>query len=372
MHYDDAPHSRARRAIAMTGTIGMVHAPPRYLLSADQLRIAMADESGIAICGRVAEIDALRGAGRQDPSLGRVFEGHINAAQLVARYGSEPQRAILRADILAGHLFAVWNTQGSDRLRVSRTGETYILTGAKTWTSGAGSVSRALVTAVWPDDSLQMCLVPLDRVRVEIDRSNWEPLGMERSDSFRVDFTGVELSAQNLIGQPSDYERQPWFFGGALRFLAVQTGIVERLATETALYLNDRHRQADIFQQTRAAHMRIAVQTCRCWLRECIDAWTRFDRAETEANAEAVIDMVDMARVVVERSALDVIEGAVRSVGALGLIEPHPFAHLVRDLQMYLRQPAPDAVLLRVGATAFREANAARSSVIASSTGTIG
>jgi alkylation response protein AidB-like acyl-CoA dehydrogenase len=66
-----------------------------------------------------------------------------------------------------------------------------------------------------------------------------------------------------------------------------------------------------------------------------------------------VLDVVDMARTVVERVALDVIERAVRSVGARGLVEPEPFAALVRDLQMYLRQPSPDAALQRVGRAAF-------------------
>ena len=338
-------------------------------LSAELLQVGLADDRGVPLCGRTAEIDALRAVGHREPSLGRVFEGHVNATQLIARYGSPGQRVRLSHEVSAGHLFAVWNTQDQERLRVQQVGDRYCLAGAKTWTSGAGSASRALVTAVWPDESLQMCLVPMDRVTTQIDRSGWHPLGMERSDSFRVTFTGVELRAEDLIGRPNDYERQPWFFGGALRFLAVHTGIVERLVIETALYLKERNRHTDLFQQVRLAHMRIAAQNCVCWLREGIDAWTRFDSEESEANADAVIDIVDMARVVVERAALDVIEAAVRSVGAQGLIEPLPFAQLVRDLQMYLRQPAPDAVLLRVGARAFNDAAAARNTSIASSTG---
>ena len=64
------------------------------------------------------------------------------------------------------------------------------------------------------------------------------------------------------------------------------------------------------------------------------------------------MDTVFMARTVVERAALDCIERAIRCVGAKGLVEPEPFAALVRDLQMYLRQPAPDAALQRVGRAA--------------------
>jgi alkylation response protein AidB-like acyl-CoA dehydrogenase len=211
----------------------------------------------------------------------------------------------------------------------------------------------------------------MDQVNVQIDRSRWHPLGMEGSDSFRVDFSGVDLTTATLIGQPNDYERQPWFFGGALRFLAVQTGIVERLIMETMTYLHERGRSADVFQQVRAAQMRIATSTCVCWLREGVDAWMRFDADESESNAASVLEIVDMSRVVVERAALDVIEAAVRSVGAHGLSEPLPIAHLVRDLQMYLRQPAPDAALLRVGAAAFRSAAEAARTSMASSTGTI-
>ena len=334
--------------------------------------MAFGNTSGVAACGRRAEIDALREVGRGDPSLGRLFEGHLNGAQLVARYGTSSQRRTLKHDIEAGHLFGVWNTQDSDRVRVVEVDGQYQLSGAKTWASGADSVTRALITAVWPDDSLQMCLVPMDRVSVKIDSSQWHPLGMEPSHSFRVDFTGVELASDDLVGRPGDYERQPWFFGGALRFLAVQSGIVERLVMETTTYLQERNRHTDVFQQTRVAQMRIAAHTCSCWLREGIEAWMRFDADESAQNASSVIDIVDMARVVIERAALDVVEDCIRSVGARGLIEPLPFAHLVTDLQMYLRQPAPDAVLLRVGDTAFRVAAAARNTAIASSTGTIG
>jgi alkylation response protein AidB-like acyl-CoA dehydrogenase len=100
--------------------------------------------------------------------------------------------------------------------------------------------------------------------------------------------------------------------------------------------------------------MKIAVHTALHWLDAGACAWSAFDADPSESTAAAVLDVVDMARTVVERSALDVIERAVRSVGAKGLVEPEPFAALVRDLQMYLRQPAPDAALLRVGRAAFR------------------
>jgi hypothetical protein len=38
------------------------------------------------------------------------------------------------------------------------------------------------------------------------------------------------------------------------------------------------------------------------------------------------------------------------SVGARGLLRPHPVERIVRDLTLYLRQPAPDAALTNAGA----------------------
>jgi alkylation response protein AidB-like acyl-CoA dehydrogenase len=341
-----------------------------YPLGDELLQLANSDAAGICVAGRAAEIDALRRVGYADPVLGRIYEGHLNGAQLVARWGTPEQRARLEREVCDRRLFGVWNTQGADPVRVVESGGRFRLSGAKTFASGAGTISRAIVTAADAGGALQMFLVPMDDVTVEIDRDAWHPLGMERSDSFTVCFDGVELSAADAIGAGDDYARQPWFFGGALRFLAVQTGILERLTVETLAFLTARKRQDDPFQIVRAAQARVALETCLHWLRAGTEAWLAFDAAETPPNAERVIEMVDMARVVVERAALETLEGAVRSVGAHGLLEPLPFAQLVRDLQMYLRQPAPDAVLTRVGLAAFRAASAARNPASDSSTGT--
>jgi alkylation response protein AidB-like acyl-CoA dehydrogenase len=336
------------------------------------LRVARADARGVPVAGRVAEIDALRQAGRADPSVGRIFEGHMNGAQLVARYGTDRQRQRLSQDLSDGHTFAVWNTQDADGVHLEAIDGRFKLRGAKTWASGAGTITRAVITGALPDGRLQMCLVPMDRVQVAIDRSAWLPMGMERSDSFRVVFDGVELSAKDLIGEPGEYEAQPWFGGGALRFLAVHVGILERLESETLAYLIERGREGDILQQMRAAQIRVAVRTSRYWLDAGVVAWMRFDDEGSRVNERNVMDVVDMARVDIERAALHAIELVVRSVGARGLVEPLPFGRLIRDLQMYLRQPAPDAALLRIGAAAFSASAVARNPSIASPIGTSG
>jgi hypothetical protein len=56
-----------------------------------------------------------------------------------------------------------------------------------------------------------------------------------------------------------------------------------------------------------------------------------------------------MARTAIERICLDTIELVERSIGVRGLLRPHPIERLVRDLTIYLRQPAPDAALTDAG-----------------------
>ena len=56
-----------------------------------------------------------------------------------------------------------------------------------------------------------------------------------------------------------------------------------------------------------------------------------------------------MTRTAVERVCLDVLEIADRAVGERGLMRPSAAERIGRDLRLYLRQPAPDAVLDAVG-----------------------
>ena len=335
------------------------------------LAAARCDERGVPLAGRRAELDALRAAGAADLAAGRIYEGHVNALQLIGRFGTPAQRARAWADAERGLLFGVWNTQDDDPVRVVDAGSRIALAGAKSWASGAGgTVLRPIVTARLPGGASQMLVVPLERVAAQVDASAWRPLGMAASDSFRVGFENVVLDADALLGGPGDYERDPWFLGGALRFCAVQCGGLAALLGETARYLAERGRAGDAFQTARVARMRVGLRAALGLLGAGAAAWSAFDADPSEANAAAVVDAADVARVQVERAALDGIELAEQSVGARGLLEPLPFAALVRDLSMYLRQPAPDAALLRVGRSAFAEASSGCSAASASATGT--
>jgi SAM-dependent methyltransferase len=60
-------------------------------------------------------------------------------------------------------------------------------------------------------------------------------------------------------------------------------------------------------------------------------------------------ECADMTRTAILRIATRVIQLVAEGVGAHGLLQPFRFERVLRDLTMYLRQPAPDYVVATIG-----------------------
>lgn len=133
-------------------------------IDSELLALAGNDDAGVPLAGRRAELAALRRAGYADLSAGRIYEGHVNAHQLIGRFATAAQRETARKDARVGHLSGVWNSQDDEPVRIVASESRFRLSGVKAWASGATFVTRPIVTAAWPDGSLQMCIVPMERV----------------------------------------------------------------------------------------------------------------------------------------------------------------------------------------------------------------
>jgi alkylation response protein AidB-like acyl-CoA dehydrogenase len=301
-------------------------------------------------------LQVLYHVGRGNLAVGRLFEGHINALLLVRCFGTPAQQARYAADARAGHLFGVWNTENPAdgvRLETQPVGTSFRLGGAKTFASGAGHVTRPLLTGALPDKKgWQMLVLQADAHPPVLDRSFWRPLGMRATASFRADFTGLDIPAINLLGQPNDYYRQPWFGGGAVRFAAVQLGGAAAVLDETRRFLRRLGRTDDPYQRQRLGEMLALHETGQRWLRGAA-AQAALPTSASEqlppAQLEASAAYANLLRSITEDICLTTLRLAERSVGARGLLQPEPFERLHRDLTHYLRQPAPDAALADAG-----------------------
>ena len=282
--------------------------------------------------------DLLAQIGHGSLALGRLYEGHVNALALVVRYAEPAIAERLARDACAGHLFGVWNTQPPAGGLGIAEGEATLL-GVKSFASGAGSVTRPLVTARRPDGRQQMMVVALEP-GTRADLSGWRAHGMRASHSGILDFTGLPADPKGFVGGPDDYFAEPHFSGGAWRFAAVQLGGIEAVFDALRTHLRETGRGGDPHQAARLGEAAIAVETARLFV-------TRAARlaSDPQADPDRVIAYVALTRLAVERAGLDVLERAQRSVGLSGFLAPHPLERLTRDLATYLRQPGPDRAL---------------------------
>ncbi len=303
----------------------------------------------------------LKDIGRANLAVGRIYEGHVNALQLIQTFGTAAQIATYARDAHHDKIFGVWNAEAADGVKLIPLDRgKYRLEGAKTFATGCGYVERPFVNGTLPDGTWQMCIVPMERVATKIDANWWQPAGMRATASFKVDFTDIILDESELIGKPGDYYRQPWLTAGVVRFAAVQLGGAEALFDGTRQFLQSLGRIKDPYQEQRLGKMAISIESGYLWLQGAaaqLDCYAPIFAGEIDAansKAAALVAYASMVRTAIEQICMDAIQLAERSVGTRGLLPPEPLERTIRDLTLYLRQPAFDAALATVGQYALQ------------------
>jgi alkylation response protein AidB-like acyl-CoA dehydrogenase len=299
----------------------------------------------------------LKQIGRGNLAVGRIYEGHVNALQIVQTFGTPEQIEIYAQDARdRDKIFGVWNAEAEDGVRFESIGGGRVrLQGAKTFCSGAGFVDRPFVNGRLPDGRWQMSIVPTDEAATVSNPAWWQPAGMRATASYKIDFSGVELDPIALIGQPDDYIRQPWLSAGVIRFAAVQLGAAEALFDLTCQYLRDASYTNHPSQQERIAQMAIALETGDLWLRGAADRVAAYapefggNPNQTHLETDRLLAYCNMMRTVIEQICMDMMRWCERSIGTRGLLPPHPMERVIRDLTLYLRQPAYDAAVTSIG-----------------------
>lgn len=306
--------------------------------------------------GSGALLELLERIGSASLPVARLFEGHVNALQLVHLFGNpEQQRRCAREVREQGLRLAVWNTDAEDGVVLEPDDGGYRLVGTKMLASGAGWIERPLVTARLPDGRPQMCLVDADAAGCVVDEDVWQVSGMRASASYRISFEGVRIGPEALIGGPGDYYRQPWFTGGAVRFAAAQLGAASALFEACRAHLRQTNRGGDAHQRSRLGRMAIALETGSLWLARSAAFADLALSPRAETAPTAIVAHANMTRSVIEGICLEVLELVERSIGLKGFLRPHPVERIGRDLRVYLRQPAPDAALADAGRFALEE-----------------
>ncbi|RXH56781.1 SAM-dependent methyltransferase [Granulicella sibirica] len=330
------------REVERLGELGLLTAP----LPRSEGGLALGVEPGSQ--GMLLRVLATVGGG--DLALGRLYEGHVNGLLMVIRYGSPEQIKRLAEDCRRGMLSGVWNTGAKELMRIDPEGDgVFRYQGMKTFATGAAFVRRPIVTADLPGHGWQMTMPRMEAMDVKIDRSFWHPLGMESSESFGIDFTGERIEAEDLIGRPGDFYKDPLFRGGAIRFAAVQAGAAMRLHALFADWLRTTRRGEDPYQVARLGEVAMLSQQTALWIEKAGTVAEECLFREDEPRTWRMVECANMTRLAIERICTQMMQLVTAGVGAHGLLQPARFERVIRDLTMYLRQPAPDQTLADVG-----------------------
>ena len=284
--------------------------------------------------------------GRRDLSAARLYEGHVNALQLVVRFGSAEQveRAISVAD--GGGLLGTWGAdapQSPARVHDNR------LTGAKVFASGLNRVVLAVVAAKNADDKTQLFLLDLTRHSHRTDPTWWQAIGMEATVSGAVSLDGLLLEQQDILGAAGQYESQPFFGAGAIRFVSAHLGGALAVFDATRNHLRSAQRLQDPHQAARLGVMAADLDAAFSFVASTYQRLApEIDWTASRCLPERAV-LADLARVHVEEAARRTLDLAIRCVGCAGYMETHPLCRATRDLSVYLCQPAPDAARVRAG-----------------------
>ena len=285
---------------------------------------------------------ALVACGAADLSLGRLIEGHVNAARIVFTYGSPALQNKVADDLFAGHLVAIWNTERAQSpVRVGRRGSAAEVIGEKAFASGVGHVERAVISVIEEDGRQALAYITPDPAITSHDW--WALNAMRASSTGSITLSGTMIEADDIFGLDGDYLKEPDFSAGAWRTLAVQLGGLQALCgyVKTHLVMTT-HDRADA-QKLRLGALVGHCQTLQLWVEKCASA---LDGRPIEA--EAAVALVNTAR----SATIDGLEASLRiakqTIGSRAFLPGSPAERLLRDLDFYFRQPAPDQTRMDV------------------------
>jgi alkylation response protein AidB-like acyl-CoA dehydrogenase len=306
------------------------------------------------------ELTLVRRVARADSSVGRIFDGHVNAVERLAVQAPDDVRAAEFAAVRAGRLRAgVW---GGDPVpgegppaAVVQSADGEVLRGVKTFCSGAGGLHRALVLARDPEGGppLAVWIDLTDQRRIEIDETWYRSRGLRASVSHRVVFHDAPIIAR--FGGPGALAEQPWFARDAIRTAASWAGMADT-ATESALDTLAERPEPSPLEGLAAGRIMTSRRAIDIWLQaaaRAMDAATGIDVSDESTADLAAISV--QARVAITAECTTLLDSAARACGSRPFARGDALDRARRDLEVFLLQHRLDPILARLGAAELTE-----------------
>ncbi|MEZ5796120.1 MAG: acyl-CoA dehydrogenase family protein [Paracoccaceae bacterium] len=308
------------------------------------LGITVSPEFGGAGMGYLAHVIAVEEIARASASVGLSYGAHSNlCVNQIMLNGTPDQRRRYLPGLVAGTqvgALAMSETgAGSDvvsmRLRADRRGDRYVLNGTKYWITNGPDADVLVVYAKTDPEagSRGITAFVVERTMKGFGTSaHFDKLGMRGSNTAELIFDGVEVPAENILGQEGkgvrvlmsglDYER--------VVLSGIGTGIMAACLDEVMPYLATRRQFGQAigqFQlmQAKIADMYTKLNSARAYVYEVARACDRGDVTRQDAAA-CVLYASEMA--------MEVAHQAVQAMGGAGFMNETPVSRLFRDAKL--------------------------------------
>ncbi|TAM51669.1 MAG: acyl-CoA dehydrogenase [Acidobacteria bacterium] len=258
-------------------------------------------------------------------------------------FGDEDQKRRWLPRLAGGEILGAWgltepgagSDAGGTRTTAVRDGDSWVLSGSKTFTTNASvggvAVVMARTTAGRDHRGVSAFIVPLDWPGVAKGKEE-DKLGMRISDTSSLLFDGCRLPADALLGNEGEgfLQAMKVLDGGRISIAALGVGIADGGLQAALSYAKQREqfgRPISQFQaiQIKLADMATAVAAARL-LTECA--------ADAKDAGEKVTLLSAQAKLFASETAVKVCEEAVQIHGGYGYIKDFPVEKYWRDSKL--------------------------------------
>lgn len=288
----------------------------------------------------VAEILA-----RTEPSFAAVFLCNSAPASLIVRFGSDEQKREFLEPVCAGRMIGSFGVTephgGSDvasiRTKALRDGDDWILSGAKIFSTNAGTPLHGFSTVVAVTDpdkgpkGLTSFVVPVGTPGFSVGRPAAK-IGWRFADSVELYFDDVRIPDRSRIGDPGDGLKQVLSVLSIGRVLVAATGLG---LARRAIDLSIAHgRDRRLFGKSILEHQGLAFPLA--------DVLTGIHAAELMVRHSAMLvdsgrpfrNETSKTKLFASQLAVDAALKAVQVHGALGVFEDCPAASLIGEAKV--------------------------------------
>ncbi|WP_027943350.1 acyl-CoA dehydrogenase family protein [Amycolatopsis taiwanensis] len=303
------------------------------------------------------EIVVLEELGAGHTSMAVCLVVQYMALRLLSHYSGDDQRKRVLVPLAEGRgrvAFALSEEDGGTdiaramRTKAVRDGAGWVLTGRKTWISGAATAGHAIVLARTSEetrsaiDGITMFLVPLDADGISV--RVLDTAGIHGLDTCEVTFDDVRLDDSTVLGEAGAGFRQVigTLNGERLNAAAVALGIARGALRSAIEYASQRQafgRSIGSFQalQHGLVDGAVQVESARGLLTRAAEAAHAGDGRSEALSA--------MAKVAAADAATDITDTGMRVMGGAGYSREYPMQRYFRDARLYTFAPLTNEML---------------------------